>query len=104
VTKPLEDEDDEKDVPIDAKDDEAVRALLKRTLGAGMSGGPKDEPSPDLLRGVQRKIRQRSKGKFYGDGWSTAQSRVSYVLIALVMLVLAVVVYFVLGPLGLTAR
>lgn len=47
---------------------------------------------------MQRKIRQRSKGKFYGDGWSTSDSKVNYLIVALVMLVLIGVVYFALGP------
>ena len=28
------------------------------------------EPPPDLLHGVQKRIRERSRGKFYQDGWS----------------------------------
>jgi hypothetical protein len=95
-------DDEEKDVVLDAKEDAAVSALLKRTLGAGAAA--KGEPSPDLLRGVQKKIRVRSKGKFYGDGWSTTQAKVNYALIALVMLVLVGTIYFVLGPMGLSAR
>jgi hypothetical protein len=95
-------DEDEKDIELDAKDDAAVSALLKRTLG--QSAAVKEEPAPDLLGGVQRKIRQRSKGKFYGDGWSTAQTKVNYALVALVMLVLAGIIYFVLGPMGLSAR
>ena len=103
MSKPKEDED-EKDVELDAKDDAAVRALLKRTLGAGGAAGGSEPPPPDLLGGVQRKIRLRSKGKFYADGWSTAHTKVNYVMIALVMLVLAGIIYFMLGPMGLSAR
>lgn len=74
----------------------ALSALLKRSL--------KDEPAEDkkLLENVQRKIRQRSKGKFYADGWSTTQSRLNYILIAAVMLVTVVVVYLAMGPTGIT--
>jgi len=46
---------------------------------------------------VQRKIRQRSKGKFFSDGWSTASSRVNYALVAVVMLLIVAIAYFVLG-------
>ena len=79
------------------KDDPAFSALLKRSLE------PKEPPVEDkkLLQGVQRKLRKRSKGKFYGDGWSTSQSRLNYVLIAAVMLVTIVAVYVALGPTGI---
>ncbi len=86
----------------EVESNDAVRALIKRSLGAPLDdGGGK---RPDLLKGVQRKIRQRSKGKFYADGWSTSQARVNYVLIALVMLLLAGLAYYVLGPTGFTVR
>jgi len=85
--------------PEDSKDSGAMAALLKRSLAAPTSEG---EARPDLLRGVQRKLRQRSKGKFYADGWSTTQSRISYALVAVIMLVLIAVVWLVLGPTGIT--
>ena len=44
----------------------ALKALLKRSL----PGEPKADDR-ELLASVQRKLRKRSKGKFYGDGWST---------------------------------
>ena len=56
---------------------------------------------PDLLRGVQRRIRRRSSGKFFGDGWSTGQTKVGYVLVALVTLVLVAAAYFALGPMDM---
>jgi hypothetical protein len=68
---------------------------------AGMLRARTPEPDPQLLAGVQRKLRERSRGKFYGDGWSTSQAKMSYGLIALVMLMIVVVAYFVLGPTGL---
>jgi hypothetical protein len=88
---------EEEEAPVDSKEGDAMAALLKRSLGERALPA---EPPPDLLRGVQKKIRTRSRGKFYGDGWSTAQTKVSYALVALVMLVLVGVVYFVLGPMG----
>jgi hypothetical protein len=84
-----------------ADDSVKMRALLKRSLGVPEA---EKEPAPNLLRGVQTKIRRRSKGKFYGDGWSTAQSRINYVLVAVLMLVLVAVVWFALGPTGFAAR
>jgi hypothetical protein len=57
-----------------------------------------------LLAGVQRKIRQRSRGKFYGDGWSTSHARMNYVFVAMVMLVLLGIAYFALAPIGIAPR
>ena len=76
-----------------------MRALLKRSIEAATPAAPSD---PNILRGVQRKIRQRSRGKFFADGWSTSQSRVSYALVAAIMLVIIAVAYFALGPVGIT--
>jgi hypothetical protein len=84
----------------DDKDDDPeseaqIRALLKRSLAP-------EAPARPVLGEVQRKIRQRSKGKFYRDGWSTTQSRVSYALVAGIMLLIVAIAYFVLGPMGIT--
>jgi hypothetical protein len=85
------------------KDDPALSALLKKSLSADVE---KEPPIDDkkLLQGVQRKLRKRSKGKFYGDGWSTTQSKLNYALVALVMLVTIVAVYLALGPTGISLR
>jgi hypothetical protein len=89
--------------PEDEVEDSALSALLKRSLAAEPDGA---EAAPDddaLLRGVQRKLRIRSKGKFYADGWSTTQSRLNYALVAAVMLVTILAVYLALGPTGISA-
>jgi predicted nucleic acid-binding protein len=82
----------------------AVSALLKRSLVK--TEDLLDAPSNDaeLLASVQRKLRTRSKGKFYGDGWSTSPSRMNYALIAAVMLVTIVAVWLALGPTGFSLR
>lgn len=77
-----------------------IGALLKRSLAED----PLAEPDPVLLASVQKKLRKRSKGKFYGDGWSTTHSRINYALVAAVMLVTIVAVYLALGPTGFSAR
>ncbi len=89
----------------------ALKALLKRSLAAPDEAPPPSSRASEpeaptdadkaLLLGVQRKLRKRSKGKFYADGWSTTQSRVSYALVAIVMLVTIVAVYLALGPTGI---
>lgn len=87
MTEPDETRDDD-------REDEAMRGLLKRALADDVVA----KDTPDLLAGVQRRIRKRSRGKFFGDGWSTGQARIGYVLVALVTLVLVAVAYFGLGP------
>ena len=77
-------------------DEVDVREMLRSALAP-----PKGAVAPELLRGVQRRIRVRSQGKFYGDGWSTARSpRSTYLVTSLLMLALIVFVFFVLIPWG----
>ena len=78
--------------------------LLKQSLVKVEDVLPEPEKDAELLASVQRKLRKRSKGKFYGDGWSTTQSRLNYALIALVMLVTIVAVYLALGPTSFSLR
>jgi hypothetical protein len=73
---------------VDLKD--ALRGALRPPAGA---------VAPNLLKGVQRKLRVRSRGKFYGDGWSTAESpKTTYLITAIIMLVLIAVLFFALVP------
>jgi hypothetical protein len=85
---------DDEDVKLEEKDEAQVRDLLKRAL----SNESIAHDAPDLLAGVQRRIRKRSRGKFFADGWSTSQARIGYVLVALVTLLLVLVAYYALGP------
>jgi hypothetical protein len=95
--------------PPDSTDDRLLKDLIRRAVDV-----PRDEdplaPTPSqpegksLLPAVQKKLRVRSKGKFYGDGWSTSQSKVSYAVIALVMLLVIAVCWFALGPTGVTGH
>lgn len=80
----------------------ALKALLKRSLAAEADEAAPAQSDDKLLLGVQRKLRQRSKGKFYADGWSTTPSRVNYALVAIVMLVTIAFVYLALGPTGIS--
>ena len=88
------------------KEDPALKALLKRSLSVPAPPAEKEKPDEeqdkDLLRAVQKKLRKRSKGKFYSDGWSTTQSRINYVLVAMIMLITIAIVYFALGPTGIS--
>jgi hypothetical protein len=89
---PVDDDADDVDAGPPSGD---LRALLKRAL-------PSADLSADdeILRGVQEKIRKRSGGKFYGDGWSRMQGKQSYLLLALVMLVVLAVGYLLVSPLA----
>ena len=94
------------DTPDDVteeKEEPALSALLKKSLSAEVEKQPPIDDKK-LLQGVQRKLRKRSKGKFYGDGWSTTHSRINYALIAGMMLVTIVAVYLALGPTGFSLR
>lgn len=77
-------------------DEVDVRDMLRSALAP-----PPGSVAPSLLHGVQRKLRRRSRGKFYGDGWSTARApRSTYLLTSLVMLGLIAFVFLVLIPWG----
>jgi hypothetical protein len=84
--------------PPDEEESEgkSVRELVKRSLSEDALA----KDAPDLLAGVQRRLRRRSRGKFYADGWSTTQARATYVLMALATLLLVSLAYFALGPLA----
>lgn len=77
-------------------DDDDIRSLLRQAMNVDRS-----KPPSSVLPGVQKKIRQRSRGKFYADGWSTGRSpRSTYFVTSLVMLLILVAVYFALVPGG----
>jgi hypothetical protein len=78
---------------------EPLRDLLRSALQEPRS-------SPDVLSGVQRKLRQRSRGKFYRDEWSTARHAPehTYLITSLLMLAIVLVAYAVLHPLSGEAR
>ena len=80
---------------LDETDVESLRALLRGAV-------TEREPRPvDVLHGVQRRIRQRSRGKYFDDGWSTAREPPvsTYLVTSLVMLGIVVFLYFMLSPL-----
>lgn len=111
-TDPKNPEREDLDEAVEEVEVPALSALLKRSLtpsepapARDADAGAAKEPSEQdraLLLAVQRKLRQRSKGKFYADGWSTSQSRVNYALVAGVMLVVIVAVYLAMGPMGIS--
>jgi hypothetical protein len=74
--------------------EDSVRSLLRGALRA-------EEPAPDVLAGVQKKLRERSGGKFYAEGWSTAKHppRSTYLITSLLMLAVLAISYALLSPL-----
>jgi hypothetical protein len=106
---PTSDEPNDDDANVEEVEVPALSALLKRSLAAQTPPAADPASSSEdvakdraLLIGVQRKLRQRSKWKFYADGWSTTHSRVNYALVAGVMLVVIVAVYLAMGPMGIS--
>jgi hypothetical protein len=78
----------------------------KEELGAdllsALKGGRSEEPAPpDVLAGVQKKLRERSGGKFYEEGWSTSRHPPinTYLITSLLMLAVLGVIYVLLAPL-----
>jgi hypothetical protein len=82
--------------PNEDRESEAVRDLVKRALATETIA----KDAPDILRGVQRRIRIRSRGKFFADGWSTGHARQAYLFLALALATLLVVglAYYALLP------
>jgi hypothetical protein len=93
--------DEPPDEPISSEgadmiDEVDLREMMRQALERPPQGDP-----PDILKGVQRRIRTRSRGKFYGDGWSTARApRSTYLMTSLLMLILIAFVFLVLIPWG----
>lgn len=79
-----------------ADGDDSLRALLRGALAAA------DPEPPDMLRGVQRKIRERTRGRFFSDGWSTERHPPinTYLVTSLVMLAIVLAAWAVLSPLS----
>jgi hypothetical protein len=82
----------------EAEDNEDLSADLRSAL----KGGAADEAPPDVLAGFQKKLRERSGGKFYEDGWSTSRHPPinTYLITSLLMLAILGLIYALLAPLS----
>ncbi len=89
---------DDPPLPPDAEEDVAIQSLLRKAVEKS------PVVVPDLVSGVQRKLRKRSRGKFYRDRFSTTASRTSYAIVAVAMLLVLALAYLVLGPTGFSIR
>jgi hypothetical protein len=87
---------DAEEAPSAEEAGEDVRHLLRGALAGD------DVPPPDVLGGFQRKLRQRSGGKFYADEWSTAREPpvATYLVTSLLMLVFLLLVFAFLRSLS----
>lgn len=86
------------DAPRDTTDDleaGSIRALIRKSSRM-------EQQAPDLVAGFQRKLRKRSGGKFYADGWSTSKEPpvMTYLITSLLMLAMVFAAYAVLRPLA----
>lgn len=78
----------------------------KEELGAdllsALKGKQTEQAPPDVLAGFQKKVRERSGGKFYEDGWSTSRHPPinTYLITSLLMLAVLGIIYALLAPLS----
>jgi len=75
---------------------------LTGDLLSALKGGASEPKAPDVLAGFQKKLRERSGGKFYEDGWSTSRHPPinTYLITSLLMLAVLGVIYALLAPLS----
>jgi hypothetical protein len=86
---------------LDHAAEQRIKDLLRDVAEEEVATGAAHPPR-DLLLGVQHKLRVRSGGKFYEEGWSTARHGpiVTYLITSLLMLAVIVLAYIVLQPLS----
>ena len=86
--------------PMDSELDATELARMQRLMRGALDDTATS--SPDVLRGVQRKLRERSGGKFYEDGWSTSRHPPinTYLITSLMMLAILGLIYALLAPLS----
>jgi hypothetical protein len=84
------------------KTQEAESEELEGELLSALKGGATEPNTPDVLAGFQKKLRERSGGKFYEDGWSTSRHAPinTYLITSLMMLAVLGVIYALLAPLS----
>ncbi|MBI2897794.1 MAG: hypothetical protein HYY06_29820 [Deltaproteobacteria bacterium] len=64
----------------------------------GMVSDQEPAAPPDFLRGVQTKIRRRSRGKFFRNGWTTSPSATTVQIVSLAMLLALILIWILGGP------
>lgn len=77
-------------------DDVDVRDLLRSALS---TPPPKGEA---ITEGVQRRIRERTQGRYFADGWSTSTApKATFLITSILMLVVLLLAWILLTPRGL---
>jgi hypothetical protein len=86
---------------LDSAAEQRIKDLLRDVAEEEAATGAAHPPR-DLLRGIQHRLRVRSGGKFYEEGWSTARHGpvVTYLITSLLMLAVMALAYIVLQPLS----
>ena len=79
----------------EGEDDDRLRSLVRGAMRD-------DTEAPDVLAGFQKKVRERSGGKFYADGWSTSRNppEYTYLITGILILVALGVITALLLPLS----
>jgi hypothetical protein len=72
-------------------DSGALRTLLKQSLST-------PEPPAHVLPEVQRKLRERSRNKFYATTWSQSPPSKLAITLAILLLIAAAIVTWALSP------
>jgi hypothetical protein len=93
-------------VPQDSDPDDRADADVRSWLKDALREDPAPEGAVDVLAGVQKKLRERSGGKFYADVWSTAKQPpiLTFLVTSAVMLAIVLITYAVLAPLSSTPQ
>lgn len=76
--------------PESGEPEDAEGAALRGFIDGALQREMEERPV-DVLGGVQRKLRERSGGKFYGDAWSTARQAPTLTFLVTSALMLAVI-------------
>jgi hypothetical protein len=86
---------------LDSAAEQRIKELLRGVADDEVAAGDA-RPAADVLLGVQHKLRVRSNGKFYEEGWSTARHGpiATYFITSLIMLAVMAAAYFTLQPLS----
>ncbi len=72
---------------------------VKDLLRAAMK--PPSARSSVIRRGVQSRIREQSRGRYFADGWSvTSAPKATFTVTALLMLLLTLLAWALLSPVG----
>jgi|WetSurMetagenome_2_1015567.scaffolds.fasta_scaffold699182_2 hypothetical protein len=89
------------DPDLESAGEQRIKDLLRDVVEEEAATGAARAPR-DVLLGVQHKLRVRSGGKFYEEGWSTARHGpvATYLITSLLMLAVLAVSYVILQPLS----